>query len=211
MLPVFAIRELCPEVSTRLTTLKQACSLFANSEYFEMILRKQPALKSQDVVVALKIALSADAAPTFSQLGRMLRMSASEVHGAAQRAITSRLLDQASGSLRANKSSLHEFLLHGVRYAFPAVEGPVTRGMPTGVSAPALRAHFEQSNAMPLVWPDAHGQERGQSICPLYPTVPAACQEDAQLYEALAALDAVRGGAARERELAAKLLARMLL
>lgn len=176
-----------------------------------MILRKQPALKAQDVVVALKIALAGDTVPTFAQLSRALHMSVSEVHGAAQRAITSRLLDQVSGSLRANKSSLVEFLLHGVRYAFPAVEGPVTRGMPTGVSAPLLRAHFEQTSGLPLVWPDAQGQERGQSICPLYPTVPAACQEDVHLYEALAALDAVRGGAARERELATSLLTRMLL
>jgi len=176
-----------------------------------MILRKQPALKPQDVVVALKFALARDFVPSFAQLARTLHMSVSEVHGAAQRAVLSRLLEPEAASLRANKTALHEFLLHGVRYAFPAVEGPVTRGLPTGISAPPLRQHFDQAQSLPLVWPDADGQDRGPSICPLYTTVPAACREDTNLYQALATLDAIRGGAAREREMAVQLLTKILL
>lgn len=176
-----------------------------------MILRKQPALKPQDVVVALKFAFIRDSAPSFSQLARTLHMSVSEVHGATQRAVLSRLLEPEGASVRANKSALHEFLLHGVRYAFPAVEGPVTRGLPTGISAPPLQQHFDQAHHLPLVWPDADGQERGHSVWPLYPTVPAVCREDTPMYHALAILDAIRGGAARERELAEQLLTKMLL
>lgn len=172
--------------------------------------RKQAALKPQDVVVVLKVALAGDFVPSFAQLARELHMSASEVHGATQRAVTSRLLE-SSPALHVNRAALHEFLLHGVMYAFPLVEGPITRGLPTGVSAPPLRQHFEHGQSLPLVWPDADGEERGPSVCPLYPTVPAACREDAGLYQALAILDAVRGGAARERELAAQMLTRLLL
>jgi hypothetical protein len=174
-------------------------------------LLKQPSLKPQDVVVALKIALAGEFVPSFAQLSRALHMSVSEVHGAAQRGVRSRLLESMAGSSRANKNSLREFLLHGVMYAFPALEGPVTRGMPTGVSAPALRAHFDNAQSMPLVWPDAEGQERGHSISPLYPSVPLACKEDPELYLALAAVDAIRIGAARERELAVDVLTRALL
>lgn len=182
---------------------------FANNEY-AMIFRKQPVLKPQDVVVALKIALLGEEVSSFARLARGLHMSVSEVHSAGQRALMSRLLASEDGSLRANKSSLHEFLLYGVKYAFPAVDGPVTRGMPTGASAPPLSAHFEQGRALAWVWPTADGPVRGQSVYPLYPSVPDACKNDRLLYEALAALDAVRGGAARERELAAGFLTRML-
>lgn len=172
--------------------------------------RKQPCLKPQDLVVALKIALAGDLAPSFAHLARELFMSASETHAAAHRAITSRLLEQTTGSLRANRASLQEFLLHGVRYAFPAVEGPVTRGIPTGASAPHLSALFDHAKSLPLVWPDAEGEVRGPSLCPLYPTVPAACRLDGKLYSMLSTLDALRGGAAREREVAQREVTRML-
>lgn len=173
--------------------------------------RKQPTLKPQDVVVALKVALAGDSVPSFAQLSRSLHISVSEVHGAAQRALLSRLLELTHASIRANKAALHEFLMHGVMYAFPLVEGPITRGLPTGASAPPLRQHFDHAQSLPLVWPDAEGVERGPSVCPLYPTVPAACRDDPDLYQALATVDAIRGGAARERELAARLLTGMLI
>lgn len=177
-----------------------------------MILNKQPTLKPQDVAVVLKLALADEPIPTFSELANALHISASEVHGATRRAMASRLVDRVDGSLRVNKTGLLEFLVHGVKYAFPLAEGPATRGMPTGASSPALRSHFNQTNELGLlVWPDAEGEARGQSVCPLYPAVPAACKKDARLYAALAALDAVRGGAARERELAISILTRLLV
>jgi len=206
------------------------CSLFANREYFlsagKLLARfdgilnsrikntamraigsKQPVLKPQDLVVVLGVAIMRDVEPTFARLADALFISASEVHAAVQRSITSHLLEREYGSFSVNRASLSEFLLHGVRYAFPAVAGPVTRGLPTGVSAPPLREHFEHAaNALPLVWPDAEGEVRGISICPLYPSVPTACRADPQLYRALALLDALRGGAAREREMAAKMV-----
>ena len=172
--------------------------------------RKQPCLKPQDLVVALKIAIGGDIAPSFAQLARELFMSASETHAAAQRAITSRLLEHHTGSLSANRASLQEFALHGLRFAFPAVEGPVTRGMPTGVSALHLSGMFDQSRSLPQVWPDAGGEVRGPSLYPLYPTVPAACRVDDDLYRVLSALDALRGGAAREREVAQREIIRIL-
>jgi hypothetical protein len=173
-------------------------------------LPKQACLKPQDLVVALKIALAGDAAPSFAQLARELLMSVSEAHAATQRAVTSRLLQREAGAVRANKASLQEFVLYGLRYAFPATLGPVTRGMRTGASAPLLGAKFDQSKSLPWVWPDAQGDARGPSLCPLYPSVPAACRLDPQLYDLLSALDALRAGAAREREAAKREMMRLL-
>jgi hypothetical protein len=47
---------------------------------------------------------------------------------------------------------------------------------------------------------------RGHSILPLYPSVVLAVEQDPQLYEQLALLDAIRVGRAREKNLALELL-----
>lgn len=171
---------------------------------------KQPALKPQDLFIVLKISVLASGFSSFANLGRDLLISASEIHAGVQRATTSHLLSKEAGALEVNRAALREFLLHGVQYAFPAVIGPVVRGLPTGVSAPPLRNSFAQVDKLPLVWPDPLGEVRGISLCPLYPTVPAACRVDALLYGLLAVVDALRGGAARERELAHEKLVEIL-
>ena len=137
-------------------------------------------------------------------------MSTSEVHAATQRAELSRLVMRESGQLRAVRLSLHEFILHGVKYVFPGLQGGVTRGMATGAAASPLKNHFPQNEAYSLVWPDHQGEERGLSLQPLYPSVPAAARADSHLYEILVLVDALRAGAARERELAASELMRRL-
>lgn len=182
------------------------------------LILKQPALKPQDVVVALKIALTpgngssdrAVGAPSYAHLAKALFMSASEAHAAVQRAIASKLLAQSSEGLIANRAAMQEFLLHGLKYSFPGVEGPVTRGMPTGAAAPHFSALFDQTQSLAWVWPDAQGEVRGPSLCPLYPNVPAACRLDENLYRMLSALDALRAGAAREREIAQREVLRLL-
>jgi hypothetical protein len=180
--------------------------------------QKQASLKPQDVVVALKIALAASnessdgpsSTPSYAQLAKSLFMSASEAHAAVQRAIASKLLAQSSAGLVANRAAMQEFLLHGLMYSFPGVEGPITRGMPTGAAAPHLSALFDQTQSLAWVWPDAQGKVRGPSLCPLYPNVPAACRLDENLYRMLSALDALRAGAAREREIAQREVLRLL-
>lgn len=147
---------------------------------------------------------------TFADLGHELSMSTSEVHAATQRAEMSRLVTRESGQLRASRLSLQEFILHGVKYVFPALQGGITRGMATGIAAPPLRTFFAQNEALGPVWPDPKGEERGLSLQPIYPSVPAAARADFLLYEALALVDALRAGAAREREIAASELMSLL-
>jgi len=100
--------------------------------------------------------------------------------------------------------ALKEFLLHGVRYAYPPERGALTRGMPTGYAAPPLNKVIVQPNEPPPVWPYSEGTVRGYSFSPLYSSVPAAAARDPKLYELLALVDALRDGRARERSLAAK-------
>lgn len=167
---------------------------------------KQLTLKPQDVVVALQIA-SAPGAWPFAQLAQAVALSASEAHGAVQRAIQAGLVVREPGSLHANLTALAELVAHGLRYVFPPVFGPIAVGLPTGASAAPLAAQFNQAGALPWVWPHpGEGSVRGLSLCPLYPSVPLAAQRDARLHALLALVDAVRAGAARERELALQLL-----
>jgi hypothetical protein len=72
-----------------------------------------------------------------------------------------------------------------------------------------LNAHIRDAEQVP-VWPSPDGPVRGESFEPLYPSAVVAARSDPRLYEALALVDALRGGRARERTLAADLLARAL-
>jgi predicted nucleotidyltransferase len=122
-----------------------------------------------------------------------------------RRAVAARLMDDATtGNGRLNYLALREFLIHGVRYAYPPKRGGLTRGMPTGYAASPLDKVIAPSSDPPPVWPYAEGAVRGLSLEPLYPSVPAAAARDPKLYELLALVDAMRDGRARERNFAVK-------
>lgn len=160
-------------------------------------------LKPQDVVVVLKLSVLGPGVWTYQQLSIQLFMSQSEVHAAVRRAVGARLMsDSGIGTGRPVRAALLEFLLHGVQYAYPPDLGSLTRGMPTGYAAPPLSKAILGSSEPPPVWPYAEGSVRGIAFEPLYPTVPQAAAQDQKLYELLALVDAIRGGRARERNLA---------
>ena len=167
-------------------------------------------LKPQDVVVTLKLLAYRSTRPTFSQIAADLAISQSEVHGAVKRAQASHLLHGPDIFDRPNVSSLEEFLIHGVKYAFPAERGGPSRGMPTSYAAPPLNALIALSDEPIPVWPHSEGTKRGTAFTPLYKTVPIAAIRDSTLYELLALVDAIRDGRARERQLAEQELIKML-
>jgi hypothetical protein len=105
---------------------------------------------------------------------------------------------------KPNLSALEEFLIHGVKYTFPAERGGLTRGMPTSYAAQPLCRLIKAGSELVPVWADPNGTMRGISLVPLYKTVPEAAKGDSQLYERLALIDAIRDGRARERNLAEK-------
>lgn len=168
-------------------------------------------LKPQDVVVLLKLAALGDQPWTFQRLSVELSISQSEVHAAVRRAVGARLMsDAASSTGRPLRPQLLEFLVHGVKYAFPPERGEITRGVPTGYAAPPLNEQIAASSDPPPVWPYAEGSVRGYAFAPLYRTVPEAALRDPALYELLALVDAIRDGRARERSLAEKALEKRL-
>jgi hypothetical protein len=162
---------------------------------------KQPSLKPQDVVVLAKLLASSSARPSMAQMGVDLSISASEVHAALRRLIEARLILDEPGGSRPLFRAVEEFLLHGVKYAFPARRGEVTRGVATSYAAPPLNAMIVPGDLL-QVWPHPEGTVRGASLAPLYPSVPAAALRDPVLHEYLALVDALRDGRARERRLA---------
>jgi hypothetical protein len=159
-------------------------------------------LKPQDIVILLKLVSLGDRPWSYNVLAVELAMSPSEVHSGVKRAAAARLLDPQRNVpiLRA----LQEFLVHGVKYAFPPDRGPLTRGLPTAYAAPPLNTLIVLPDEPPPVWPDPEGKVRGYAFSPLYPSVPKAAALDPVLYELLALVDAIRDGRARERELAIK-------
>ncbi len=80
-----------------------------------------------------------------------------------------------------------------------------------GIAAPVLRTQFSSTGDLPPVWPLPRGAVRGRALKPLYPSVPAFAPKDERLYSALALLDALRAGSARDRDLAARLLSEILM
>jgi len=159
-------------------------------------------LKPQDVVVALKLCTYPDARPAMSVIANDLSLSPSEVHGAIGRLRASRLLHGPNLKDRPNISALEEFLIHGLKYVFPAKHGEVTRGIPTSYGAEPLKSEVSISNDLPPVWPWPEGTTRGIGIEPLYKNVPQAALRDPNLYRFLALVDAIRDGRARERKIA---------
>jgi len=159
-------------------------------------------LKPQDVYVALKIAADgADRAP-YGQLGLALFMSPSEVHGSVQRAQTAHLLHGERLKHRPNFAALEEFLVHGLKYAFPAERGTMTRGVVTSYAAEPLRSMIARGSDPVPVWPYEEGKQRGIGFEPLYRSAPQAALRDPAFYEYLVLADALRDGRIRERKIA---------
>lgn len=172
-------------------------------------------MKPQDILIALKMQSlcdqAGDAPPPWPQrfLAKETGVSLSEVSAACRRLEEAGLLDPARR--RIVRSALREFLVHALKYVFPAGAGEISRGMPTGFAAEPLRGSFLAPSDEPIpVWPDARGKSRGAALEPLYKSAPAAARKDARLYEYLALADAIRAGRARERIKAIEILSQRL-
>lgn len=171
------------------------------------IANRQIALKPQDLYVVLALLSRAEPpASLYPELAALTGLAVSAVHASLKRAAASRLVLFQERKPVVLKAALLEFMVHGARYAFPPVQGGVTRGVPTAYAAAPLDELIAPSADPPPVWPHGKGTARGLALAPLYPSVPDAALKDARLYAALALLDALRMGQAREREAAQKLL-----
>ena len=164
-------------------------------------------LLSQDVVVLAKLVSYGGSRPPIAQVAADLALSPSQVHASLKRLARSRLVDADTG--RPLLKPVEEFLIHGVKYAFPSQRGETARGMPTAHAAPPLKEQIIAGD-LPPGWPAAEGDVRGVTLEPLYKTAPAAARKDPVLYELLALIDALRDGRMRERQLAQQELSAQL-
>lgn len=165
-------------------------------------------LLPQDVVVLAKLVSYGGDRPPIAQVASDLALSPSQVHASLKRLERSRLVDAQTG--RPLLKAVEEFLIHGVKYAFPAQRGEATRGMPTAYAAPPLRDHVADNGDLPPVWPDSEGDVRGVTFAPLHKAAPKGSRRDPVLHELLALVDALRDGRVRERQLAEKTLSARL-
>jgi hypothetical protein len=166
------------------------------------------ALLGQDVVVLAKLVSYHGTRPPIAELAAELSLSPSQVHLALKRLEHAHLIDVRGG--RPLLKAVEEFLVHGVKYVFPARRGEATRGIPTAYAAPPLAGQIVESGDLPPVWPDPEGEVRGVGLEPLCRAVPKAVRKDQVLYELLALIDALRDGRARERQIAERELSARL-
>lgn len=187
-------------------------------------------MKSQDIVILLKLVSlqeqqdsgclddahwlsDREDAYSVRGLGAVLGISKTEVSASIRRSLESGLAvkDRRLGRPKPSRRNLYEFIVYGVKFVFPAKPGPVSRGIPTSFAAWMLRDQLVGAGKDILVWPHAEGTDRGQSVEPLFRSVPEAVQKDERLYEYLALVDALRLGRQRESNLAADRLQYRLL
>ena len=142
-----------------------------------------------------------------------LGISKSEIASALKRCQQTGLLriDTSTQLPRVNSKALLGFIEHGLRYVFPVKPAEIVRGIPTRFYAHVMQGTLMSGGDLIHVWPDAYGNRKGQSITPLFRTVPGAVKKDPRLYEYLALIDAIRLGNAREANLANQMLREKVL
>lgn len=168
-------------------------------------------LKRQELLVLYKLIAQPERTWSYAALAESLSMSVGEVHKSVRRAIDCGLATSRGRSeWLPIRPALLEFSIHGARYAFPAEMGAPSRGVPTSFGVSPLADEIRAAPGDIPVWPHPEGQARGPRMSPIYRTAAEASLRDPVLHEYLALLDALRGGRARERKLAASLLRKRL-
>jgi len=186
-------------------------------------------MKSQDIVLLLKlVSLQQEgqkdgARPEWGShredpysvrgLESTLGISKTEVSASIKRSISSGLAvkNRSSGRVTPNRRNLYNFIIHGLKFVYPAKPGAMTRGIPTAFAAAPLKNLLISAGEYIYVWPYARGKDMGLSVEPLFRSVPDAVRKDDRLYEYLALVDAIRLGNQREAGRAAECLSERLL
>jgi hypothetical protein len=159
-------------------------------------------LKGQDVVLLLHL-LDDQHGGSTRLLAEQTGLSVAATHRALHRLADAGLYDLRRR--RVPEAAAEEFLLHAVKYLFPAVRGSETRGVPAAWAASPLKDELAD-DGLPPVWPHPHGPLRGIALEPLHPTVPDLALRYDDLGRRLALVDAIRAGDDRTRRLAEQAL-----
>ncbi len=165
-------------------------------------MKKHKGMRPHDIPILLKILVQKKQAWYLKDLAYELKISASEVSESINRSVVAGLI--SSDKKNVNKLALLDFLKYGLKYVYPQQPGALVRGMPTAHSAAPLSDVILSEEL--YVWPYALGTAQGQTIEPLHPKTPYACLKDADYYEFMALVDALRVGKTREQKLAFDIL-----
>ena len=164
-------------------------------------------LHAQDILIALKWAvLREDESHSLRELSAATGVSKSAVAVSLKRLAALKLLRPEGQGLRLNRLALRQCVEHALQWLAPAKVGPIRRGFPTAHSAPAL-VHALRGGDDLLVIPYRGGPARGCAVSPLHPQAPFAAAHDERMQALLALADAFRVGRARDRAVAAQLIA----
>lgn len=163
-------------------------------------------LKPQDVAILMKLFSLSGEGWRQMDIAAELGLSQGEIAKALSRLAKAGLVNQKTPS----RAAALEFVVHAVKYMFPAQLGPLSYGVPTAISAPAHSKMVVNSEDV-YVWPSPKGQQRGQSIKPLYPKLAEAALKDKKFYNLMSAIEILRMGRARERKQAEAYLQKNLV
>ena len=144
---------------------------------------------------------------TLVNLEKATGISKSQVSLSMQRCQALKLvvLDLNTDKVFVNKKGFKE-ISEVLKYFFPPERGNNVKGIPTSYSSPFLYQSIKTIKGIPLVWPDPMGFVFGESIQPIYKTVPYAVKFDPLLYEIMCLLDSIRLDIPREKSLASNRL-----
>lgn len=161
-------------------------------------------LKPQDVLVGLKASTIPHVDWSFAEMAQYTGLSTGGVFASVKRCRQAGLMVPVKqGSLLVNGKGFLDFLVHGMPVTFFAERGEVVMGMPTARAA--RRDIFPAAqNEIAMVWECKGGNLRGESLKPIYPSVPEVAAKDATLYDLLVNCDLIRVGNAKEKAWACK-------
>ena len=168
-------------------------------------------LKPQDALTACKVFSLGDEPWSYRRLAASLSLSLAETHDSVGRCLDSGLLVRGRRDrekIQVAKRRLYDLCAVALpTFCYP-VRGKATLGVPTSVHAGCLANLFPPSEASVLVvWPCEEGEVvRGESLLPVYPSVPQVARRDALLHKLLALVDVVRVGSPVERRSAMEML-----
>jgi len=156
-------------------------------------------IKPQDIAVIVKLGYLGKKSWRQIDLALELELSQGEVAKSLSRLEKLGLIHDK----KINKAACLEFLIHGLKYVFPQIMGPLTLGIATGLSCLKHQEAFANgAEGDVYVWPSIDGKIRGQMIQPLYDGLAKAALKDQKFYEMMSAIEILRMGRARERSFA---------
>jgi hypothetical protein len=175
-------------------------------------------LRPQDVLVACKIHLLGKGRWTFATLSKSLQISVGEIHNAYVRGKDSKLVVTVRNVPTVSRKHLFELVTVAVPRVFYAVKGPIVSGLPTSIYAAPVRERFAEpeGGGTSVVWESVSAVARsqsvkGESLAPIYPTVPSVALRDPSFYELFALIDVVRVGSTPDRKIARSMLEKLIL